>query len=52
MSLWPLAFLLFILAANFTESLFVSSEAFWAVVVAVAFALSRTTTSLIRRPTL
>ena len=49
-SLWPLAFLLFILAANFTESLFVSSEAFWVVTVAVAFALSRTTTSLIRRP--
>jgi exopolysaccharide production protein ExoQ len=48
-SLWPLALVLFILAANFTESLFVSSEAFWALIVAVAFALSRTTTILVRR---
>ncbi len=50
LSLWPLAFVLFILAVNFTESLFVSGEAFWILLVAVAFALSRTTTILIRRP--
>jgi O-antigen ligase len=48
-SLWPLAFLLFVLAANFTESLFVSSEALWAVLVGIAFALDRRTTILVRR---
>jgi O-antigen ligase len=50
-SLWPLAFVLFVLAANFTESLFVSGEALFALLVAVALALSRTTTILVRRPT-
>lgn len=52
LSLWPLAVVFFILAANFTESLFVSSEAFWALIVAIAFALSRTTTILVRRSNL
>jgi len=46
---WPLAFVFYVLAANFTESLFVSSEAFVAVLVAVAFALGRTT-PILRRP--
>jgi len=52
LSLWPLAFVLYVLAINFTESLFVSGEALLAVLVGVAFALSRTTTILVRRPTL
>lgn len=38
-SLWPLAFIVFALVVNFSESLFVSSEALWAITVATAVAL-------------
>jgi hypothetical protein len=36
LSLWPFALVVFILVANYSESLFVSSEAFWALLVAAA----------------
>jgi O-antigen ligase len=42
-SLWPLAFLAFAMVVNFSESLFVSSEAVWALTVAAAVAATRTT---------
>jgi O-antigen ligase len=40
-SLWPLLFLVFAVIMNFSESLFVSSEATWALTVAAAVAATR-----------
>jgi hypothetical protein len=48
-SLWPLMFLVFAVILNFSESLFVSSEATWALTVAAAVAAAR---ALGRRRTL
>ena len=39
-SLWPLTFVVFALVVNFSESLFVSSEAVWVMVVATSVALA------------
>jgi O-antigen ligase len=40
-SLWPFVFIVFAVVMNFSESLFVSSEAIWALTVAAAVAANR-----------
>jgi hypothetical protein len=39
-SLWPLSLVVFVMVVNFSESLFVSSEAVWVLTVATAVGLT------------